>query len=138
MKIVFTFLTILFSLDFFGQNLSEIEYIQVNKKYAFQDEEDEYRLNSARKSRFEKRGYEVYFAEDGIPEEVKQNPCKKLICDLDKGKGWLSTTVEIQLTDCNGNVVAKSEGNSRLKNRNKSFPAALDQAFKRITFLERN
>lgn len=137
MKIIFTFLTILFSLNFFGQNLSEIEYIQVNKKYTFQDEENEYRLNSTLKSRFEKRGYKVYFAEDGIPEEVKQNPCKKLICDLDKGKGWLSTTVEIQLTDCNGNVVAKSEGNSRLKNRKKAFPEALDKAFKSVTFPER-
>jgi len=138
MKTIFTLFTVLFSLTFFGQTLSDAAYIQVNKKYEFQDEENEYRLNSTLKSRLEKRGYKVYFLEDGIPDEVKQNPCKVVICELDKGKGWLSTTVEIQLTDCNGNVVAKSEGNSRLKNRNKSFPAALDQAFKRITFPERN
>ena len=137
MKTIFTLFTVLFSLTFFGQTLSDAAYIQVNKKYEFQDEENEYRLNSTLKSRLEKRGYKVYFLEDGIPDEVKQNPCKVVICELDKGKGWLSTTVEIQLTDCNGNVVAKSEGNSRLKNRKKAFPEALDKAFKSVTFPER-
>ncbi|HLV46307.1 MAG TPA: hypothetical protein VKY32_04610 [Flavobacterium sp.] len=136
MKTILTCLTILFSLNFFGQNLTEAEYIQVNKKYAFQDEENQYRLNSSLKSRLEKRGYQVYFAEDGIPEEVRQNPCKKLICNMDKGSGWLSTTVEIELTDCNGNIVAKSEGNSRLKNRKKSYPEALDIAVRSLVLPE--
>ncbi len=133
-KVVFTVFAFLFSISFFGQNIADAKYIQVNKQYDFQDEINEYRLNSTLKSRFEKRGYQVYFVEDGIPQEVKEDPCKALICELNNQKSWLSTILEVQLTDCKGNVVAKAEGKSRLKKHKKSYPEAIDQAFKLANF----
>lgn len=106
-----------------------VKYIQVKQVYNFQEQFDEYRVNSFLKNRFEDYGYTVIYDTDELPAEVKADPCKLLICNIDREKSSLSTKVVVSLTNCKKEVVFSSKGESRVKKREKSYVDALRNSF---------
>jgi len=133
MKKIVAFLVMMMGIGMNAQSINDVEYIKLKKTYDFQTEQNEYRLNSNMKFRFEEMGYKVYFEGEEVPQAVKNNPCKELICNLTTERNALATVLNVELVNCKGVSVAKGKGDSRLKLHKKSYLDALDQAFKYST-----
>lgn len=121
--------------SFYGaaqKDINNYKYIIVPKKFDFSKSEDQYQLNSITKFLFNKYGYEAYFLDDELPEDLKSNKCLALTSDVKEIKGGMfKTKLEIVLNDCYGEVVMTSQvGESRLKAYDKSYNEALRNAFK--------
>lgn len=130
MKTIFTLCLFAVSGWISAQSLADVSYIKLEKKYPFQDTENEYRINSNLKYRFEQLGYKVYFEGDEVPAEVKANPCAELICSVFENKKMMTTNLNLRLTDCKGKQIVNGKGESRLKVHKKSYLDAVDQIFK--------
>lgn len=131
-KIVFTVSFILIS--FYGiaqKNINNYKYIILPTSFEFSKSEDQYQLNSLLKFLFNKYGYEAYFGNDDLPQDLIGNRCLALNAEALKGKGGIfKTKLEIELKDCFGNIVMTSqEGQSREKEFKKAYTEALREAF---------
>ncbi|RED42206.1 hypothetical protein DFQ10_109101 [Winogradskyella eximia] len=131
-KIVFTVSFILIS--FYGiaqKNINNYKYIILPTSFEFSKSEDQYQLNSLLKFLFNKYGYEAYFGNDDLPQDLIGNRCLALNAEALKGKGGIfKTKLEIELKDCFGNIVMTSqEGQSREKEYKKAYTEALREAF---------
>lgn len=131
-KIIFTVSFILISICGTAQkDLNNYKYILVPETFEFTKSEDQYQLNSLLKFLFNRHGYEAYFSNDDLPEDLKNNRCLALNAEALKLKGGLfKTKMEIILKDCFGNIVMKSQiGESRVKDFKKAYTEAIRQAF---------
>ena len=127
MKKILLLLVVLFS---FGMNAQEskVKYINLKRVYDFQEEPNEYRLNTALKQKMEELGYIVYFDRE-MPQEVRLDPCLEYTGELIKEKGSLKTELTFVLKDCKENIVFQNSGVSRLKKHNKSYMDAFQKIF---------
>jgi len=121
-------------IGFYGaaqKDINNYKYIIVPKKFDFLKTEDQYQLNSLTKFLFNKYGYEAYFLDDKLPDDLNNERCLALMSDVSEKKGGMfKTKLVIVLKDCFGKVVMTSQiGESRLKAYDKSFNEALRDAF---------
>ncbi|WP_178987586.1 hypothetical protein [Winogradskyella schleiferi] len=138
-KIIFTVSFILISLCGMAQkDINNFKYVLVPKSFEFSNSEDQYQLNSLLKFLFNKYGYEAYFANDDLPEELKNNRCLALNSEAIKAKsGLFKTKLEITLKDCFGNTIKTSQiGESREKDYQKAYTEALREAFETFQDLD--
>ena len=138
-KIVFTVSFILISL--FGtaqKDINNYKYIIVPEKFDFLKGEDQYQLNSLTKFLFNKYGYEAYFVDDDLPEDLKNDRCLALTSEVSNKKGGMfKSKLEIILKDCFGVVVMTSQiGESRLKKFDRAYNEALRSAFETFQNLD--
>ena len=138
-KIVFTISFILIS--FYGiaqKSINNYKYIILPTSFEFSKSEDQYQLNSLLKFLFNKYGYEAYFGNDDLPQDLIGNRCLALNAEALKGKGGIfKTKLEIELKDCFGNIVMTSqEGQSREKEYKKAYTEALRNAFETFQNLD--
>lgn len=108
--------------------VADAKYIQIKQVYDFQDEFNEYRVNSFLKHKFEEAGYIVFYDNQELPANVKADPCKLLKCNVSRDKSMLATKLNVTLTDCNNRTIYNANGESRLKKREKSHVDALKNA----------
>ena len=106
-----------------------VKYVQIKQVYDFQEQFDEYKINSFLKHRFEDYGYTVLYDNQDLPDEVKADPCKLLVCNVTRDKSTLVTKLNVSLANCKKEVVFSSKGESRIKKRAKSHVDALRNAF---------
>lgn len=134
MKIkVFTMLIALFIISsaFAQSNLNNYKYVIVQKKYDFLKEANQYRLNELTAFLFNKYGFTTLMEGDSYPDDLVKNRCLALKSDVIKDSGLFKTKLNIELKDCNDQVVYTSEvGESREKDYEKSYNEALRNAFK--------
>ncbi|MDN3492682.1 hypothetical protein [Winogradskyella bathintestinalis] len=131
-KIIFTVSFVLLSLYGMAQkDINSYKYVLVPKTFEFSKNKDQYQLNSLLKFLFNKYGYEAYFTNDKLPDDLIYNRCLALTADVEKAKGGLfKTKLEVILTDCFGNKVLTSKtGESREKDYQKAYTEALRNAF---------
>lgn len=131
-KIQITMLFVILSLYGMAQNhLNNYKYILIPKKFDFSKSEDQYQLNSLTKFLFNKHGYEAYFLEDELPEDLKNNRCLAVTAEAsNKESGLFKTKITILLNDCFGaEVVSSKVGESREKEYDKAFTEAIRAAF---------
>ena len=131
-KIIFTTSFIFLGLFVTAQkNINSYKYIVVPKSFDFLKGDDQYQLNSLTKFLFNKHGYEAYFIDDKLPEDLQNDRCLALTSHVVKGKGGLfKTKIEIVLKDCFGATVMTSDiGESRLKQYDKAYNEAIRDAF---------
>jgi hypothetical protein len=127
-KIVLLF-ALLFSGLGFAQSINDYKYLVLPEKYEWLNEKNEYSLNSLTKMMFEKYGWEVYYANQKMPDELALDKCKALYGDVLNESGLMSTTLVIVLKNCEGKTVFTSvEGKSREKAFQKAYYAALREA----------
>ncbi|WP_299125534.1 hypothetical protein [uncultured Winogradskyella sp.] len=134
-KIIFTVLFLIVSFCATAQkDIHNYKYIIVPKKFDFSNSEDEYQLNSLTKFLFNKYGFEAYFVDDDLPEDLQKDRCLALTSEIFKQKGGMfKTKLEFKLKDCFGSVIMISQiGESRLKEYDKAYNEALRDAF--VTF----
>lgn len=129
MKKILLLLVLCVSISGFSQTINDYKYVVVPKKFNFVKEENKYNLNQLTKMLFEKYGFEVYFEGDDKPVDLALDRCRALYGDLVNESGMLSTGLYITLSDCNGNVLFKSEkGKSKQKDFQKAYHQALREA----------
>ena len=121
-----------FQFNAFSQKeINNYKYIIIPSQFEYQNYEDQYQLNSLTKFLFNKYGYEAYLNTDEFPSDLASDNClalKAIVKDV-KG-GFLLTKIEIDLVDCQNQVIATSQiGKSKLKDRAKAYNQSIREAF---------
>jgi len=130
--VVFTFLFCFISESFSQKSLSDYSFVVVPEKFDFVNEADKYQLNSLTKFLFNKYGFNAFFNRE-LP-DVRR--CDGLWAEVEGKPAIIRTKVTVILKDCNGVEVHRSEvGKSKLKAYNKTYSAALRDAFLSIAAL---
>jgi len=135
MKFLATFILFLcfISEGFTQKSLNDFSYVIVPDKFDFVNEKDKYQLNSLTKFLFNKHGFNAFFES----ERPNAKRCDGLYAVVEGKPAMIRTKVTIILNDCYGDEVYRSEvGKSKLKAYNKTYTAALRQAFLSIEALE--
>lgn len=128
MKFLVTFILFfcLISEGFAQKSLSDYSFVIVPEKFDFVDENDKYQLNSLTKFLFNKHGFNAFF--DSNRPNMKR--CDGLYAEVEGKPAIIRTKVTVILKDCDGKEVYRSEvGTSKLKAYNKTYTAALRNAF---------
>ena len=124
--VVFTLLLCFISEGFSQKSLSDYSFVAVPEKFDFLNEKDKYQLNSLTKFLFNKHGFNAFFIRE-LP-DVRR--CDGLWAEVEGKPAMIRTKVTVILNDCNGVEVYRSEvGTSKLKAYNKTYTAALRDAF---------
>ena len=126
-KFLFLILFTCLGLGMQAQGLNA-KYIQIKKVYDFQEEFNEYRVNSFLKHKFEEAGYTVFYDDQELPQEATADPCNVLKCNVERGKSMTATKLTITLVNCKNQQVFFFFLKSRLKPRSKSHVGALKNA----------
>lgn len=129
-KIIFSIIFILLiSFNSFGQEEEKI-YVHVPEKFEFLKEENRYQLNALTAFLFEKYGFNSLYKKT---QPVRIGACNIYRADVHDESNFLTTRLSISLTDCNNEVVFKSEiGKSKEKDYKKSYHEALREAAKSL------
>ena len=131
--LVVILLTCLCQFNGFSQErINDYKYIIVPMQYDFQKSEDQYQINSLTKFLFNKYGYKALLESEDFPLDLATNRClglKAIVKEL-KG-GFLTTKVQINLIDCENQVIASSAiGKTKEKAYQKAYNLAIRDAFK--------
>lgn len=118
---------------FTQRSLNDYSFVIVPEKFDFVNEKDKYQLNSLTKFLFNKHGFNAYF--DSERPDVKR--CDGLYAEVDGKPAMIRTKVTVILKDCYGDEVYRTAvGKSKIKAYNKTYTAALRQAFLSIDSLD--
>ena len=112
--------------------LNYYKYVVIPIQYKFQDEDNEYMLNSLTKYLLNQEGFDTYMDVESKPNDLKFNRCLALYVDvISESESFFSlqTKLDLVFKDCNNEVIFKSEGKSRIKNYEESYKDALKEAF---------
>lgn len=125
-------LFIVFSNIVSSQNngINQYKYVIVKSKFNFVKQVDGYQTSSLTKFLFNKAGYIAYLDNEEIPQELAANRCLAIFATVTDNSGMLTTKSAIELSDCRGKLIFKSEnGTSRLKAYIKAYRTSIRQAF---------
>ena len=129
MKIKFLAVFLFVSISLIAQNNSKYKYAIVPSNFSFVSEPNKYNLNSLTKSFFESQGFEVFYDNDKLTNEVAKDNCNKLFVEVTQSKSLFITKLTVIVKDCENNILITSmEGTSREKAYNVAFTQALRQA----------
>jgi len=131
MKKIFAVAALLFSGFVFAQSadINDYKYVIIPAKFDFLKEPNKYGLNDLTKKVFEKQGFQVFYPEDKMPDELALNKCRALYGNLVDDSGMLSTSIAITLKDCSGKELYRSEkGKSKEKDFKKGYYESLREA----------
>jgi hypothetical protein len=119
------------------QTINNFKYIIVPRNYDFLKQEDQYQVNSLTKFLFEKEEFQTFFDNENKPTDLQSDWCLGLTCKVKDYSSTFSTTLVIELVNCNNEVIFKSKkGTSKLKDYRKGFHQALRNAFESIQSLQ--
>jgi hypothetical protein len=127
-------LFLMFFITFYGfsQTVNDYKAVIIPMKYDFQNDENQYRLQTISKVDLQKAGFKAFYADESIPAEFNDR-CSLLYIDVKKDSGFLVSKLYVVLKDCFGTVVFKSEtGKSREKEYQAAYAEALNLAFESI------
>ncbi len=115
-------------------DINNYKYVVIPLQYEFLKGKDTYRLNTLTRVLFKREGFDAYFNEEQLPEDLFNDRCLALYADVKEVKGgFRKTKLEIVIKDCNGELVLKSEvGQSGENVHEKRHQEALTEAFKSI------
>lgn len=118
-------------------SINDYKYIVVPKQFDFLQSQDQYQTSSLTKFLFNKYGYTVFFDDDDLPEDLSENRCLGLSAEVRNLKGFLVTRLQIDLVDCNDNIVMSSVvGETKVKEYSKSYQLAIREAFETYQFFD--
>ena len=126
-KLVFVF--VLFTSFCFGQNINNYKAVIVPLKFDFIRTNNQYRLCTISKANLISAGFVVFYANEILPKEYNDQ-CELLYYDIVKENAFLATQFHIELKDCRGNLIYKSErGYTKEKDTELAYASALNKAF---------
>jgi hypothetical protein len=114
--------------------VNSYKYVIVPLQYKFLKGENKYRLNTLTKQLFLKSGYEVFYDKQLYPEDLFKDRCLAMYADVNEvDSGFRITNLEIELRDCKGKLIIKSElGKSGNNVHETRFQSALRDAYKKF------
>jgi len=136
-KFVILLFLLIGSLSFAQASINNYEYVIIPAKFAFQNKNDQYRLNTLTKFLFEKYGFKTFLDTDVMPAELVEQNCNKLYANVESNGNFLTTKLTISLKDCRNKILYLSdEGVSKEKDWAKSYNEALRAAAKSFDKLQ--
>ncbi|MCG2611355.1 hypothetical protein LZZ90_07530 [Flavobacterium sp. SM15] len=128
-RLLFLLIAFFFCGILIAQKANDYKYIIVPVKYSFLDEPNKYNLSALTKMVFEKQGYQVFYENDILPEDLAENRCNALYADMKGKSSMFITKIVLELKDCQNQVVFTSvEG----KSNEKEYKVAYIQAFREV------
>lgn len=120
---------LLFASFCFAQNVNNFKAVIVPLKFDFIRTNNQYRLCTISKAHLVNAGFTVYYSNEILPKEYTDR-CDLLYYDIVKENAFLATKFHIELKDCSGNLVYKSEtGYTKEKDTEMAYSDALKKAF---------
>ena len=120
----------------FSQSVNDYKAVIIPLKYEFLKTENQYRLQTITKVNFQKAGFQAFYSNESIPEELNER-CSLLYVDVKNESSLLVAKLQIIFKDCYGTEIYKSEiGKSREKEYQLSYTEALNEAFKSVYALQ--
>lgn len=114
-------------LSFVSVAQESYKYIIIPSQFSFFTEPNKYGLNELTKSFFQSEGFEVYYDNEKLPDELSKNRCLALYANALENNNMFVTKIHFELKDCTNNVLLKSElGTSR----EKQYKLAYTQTFR--------
>ncbi|MCC1484712.1 hypothetical protein [Winogradskyella immobilis] len=118
-------------------NINQYKYVVVPLQFDFLKGKDQYRLNTLTRYLFKENGFDVYFDEQELPEDLFKNRCLAIYANVKKVKSFLSNKVQIELKDCRGNLIFVSdEASTKVKEYKEGYRIVVKEAFESIKFLD--
>jgi len=115
-----------------AQNISDFKYVVVPNQFDDFTKED-YQLNTYLKTLLRKKKYEIIVEDSGnYPPEFQQNRCLATNANIQNIKSSFQNKLKVVFTDCNENVVAEYEGSSKIKDFEKGYQDALNDAMNKL------
>lgn len=116
-------------------NLNAYKYVTVPKKFDFQKSEDQYQISSLTKFLFNKEGFKSLFDIETKPQELINNACLNLMVKISDNSNILSTKLNVELINCNNEVVYSGDGRSKFKEYKKAYHEAIRKALEPLKSL---
>jgi hypothetical protein len=141
MKFAFSLLmTLGLTINLPAQNsINNYKYIILPKKFEFLSQADQYRLNTQTRYLLKKKGFDVFYNDEALPDEVATNNCTALKANIVKINSLLRTKLQLELRDCRNKVLYLSEeGVSREKQFGLAYKEALEKTFAYFDLVEYN
>ncbi|TPD69902.1 hypothetical protein [Flavobacterium microcysteis] len=121
------------------KSLNNYKYAIVPVKFAFTNEENEYRLNTITKFNLSKMGFEAFYDNENLPLETAGERCSRVFVNVEKVSSLLSTKLIVVFRDCENREITRSDvGTSKAKEYKLAYPEALNNAFKSLFALGYN
>lgn len=118
------------------KNINDYKYVVVPLQFDFVKGQDQYRINTLTRYLFKNNGFEAFFDVEELPEDLFKDRCLAMYANVVKLKGGIKTKLQIELKDCKGNLILKSQvGTNKIKAYAKSYPLAIRTAFESIKLL---
>jgi hypothetical protein len=130
MKRIALLLAMVCAMNAYSQNtVNNYKYVLVPEKFSILKQENQYGMNTLTRFLLDSVGFQTVMPGDEQPADLVNNKCAALKAELVEKKKFLATDLSLVLTDCQGNVVYKSdEGVSREKEWNLAYQEALRKA----------
>jgi hypothetical protein len=133
MKKIFLVVFSLCSILSFAQTVNDYEFVMVPTQFGFQQSENEYRLNVLFKYRLEEYGFNASYTDNKISYNDR---CAYLTAAVIDNSNLRITKVIILFKNCEGAIIFESqEGKSKIKERNKGYTEALEEALESVKAL---
>ncbi len=119
---------------------NQYKYVVVPMQFDFVKGKDTYRVNTLTRYLFKQKGFETLFDEQELPEDLFKNRCLAMYADVKRIRGgFFKTQLQIELKDCRGNIIIKSDvGRTKEKQFKIAYKIAIREAFKSFDILEYN
>lgn len=129
------FVLLLFTSFCFAQNVNNFKAVIIPLKFDFIRSNNQYRLCTISKAHLTTAGFTAYYSNEILPKEYSDR-CDLLYYDIVKENAFLATKMYIELKDCTGKLIYKSEtGYSKEKDTELAYADAIKKAFVSVSNL---
>ena len=103
------------------------KYIIIPSQFSFFNEANKYGLSELTKSFFQSEGYEVYYDNEKLPNDLMKNRCLALFANAFESNTMFMTKIHFELKDCTTNTMLKSQ---LATSREKQYKLAYTKTFR--------
>jgi hypothetical protein len=126
---------LLFTSFCFAQNVNSFKAVIIPLKFDFIRTNNQYRLCTISKAHLVNAGFTAYYSNEILPKEYADR-CDLLYYDIVKENAFLATKMYIELKDCTGKLIFKSQtGYSKEKDTELAYSDAIKKAFVSVSNL---
>lgn len=132
MKKILQILTLLLITFFYGQQVSDYQYIYIPEKFNDQDV-NKYGLNDLLQLKLKQKKFTVITeSKENWPAELLQNPCQILTADLLNTSNMFKNKLKVEFKNCDNKTIGSVDGISSIKEFEPGMREALEVVAKQI------
>jgi hypothetical protein len=136
MRTLTIFISILVTACSFSQSVNDYRGVIIPLKYDFMKTDNQYRMATLSKFYLKKAGFDAFYTNED--RSIMYNDrCSMLYVDVVKENAFLATKLHIDLNDCNGKTIFKSESSfTKEKDTELAYAETIEKAFESIIALQ--